>query len=181
VTDPTEDQIRPPFAQIAAGAAAFVVVVGLAAVGAVMVSHYVDQHDKDSAAAAAAALAADSTVDVSLTEWAVIAKPSAPAGDVTFNVTNDGTMEHEMVVLQTDTMAGDLPVDNAGDPPAPVTSGADKVSEDANIGETGDPELLPGDTRSFIVAGMAPGHYVLICNLGGHYTSGMHTDFTVTG
>jgi uncharacterized cupredoxin-like copper-binding protein len=26
---------------------------------------------------------------------------------------------------------------------------------------------------------LKPGHYVLICNLSGHYTSGQHVDLTV--
>ena len=26
---------------------------------------------------------------------------------------------------------------------------------------------------------LAPGHYVVICNLPGHYASGMHADLTV--
>ena len=52
---------------------------------------------------------------------------SASAGDVTFRVKNLGTMEHEMIVLKTDTPFDQLPVTDAGDPPAPVKSGANKV------------------------------------------------------
>ena len=55
---------------------------------------------------------------------------SVPAGDVTFTVKNTGTIEHEMVVLKTDTPFDQLPV-GASEP--------DKVDETANIGETGDP------------------------------------------
>ena len=28
---------------------------------------------------------------------------------------------------------------------------------------------------------LAAGHYVMVCNLPGHYLAGMHTSFTVTG
>src|SRR5581483_9444426 len=52
---------------------------------------------------------------------------SAPAGDISFTVKNTGTIEHEMIVLKTDTPFDKLPVVDAGDPPAPVKSGADKV------------------------------------------------------
>jgi uncharacterized cupredoxin-like copper-binding protein len=31
------------------------------------------------------------------------------------------------------------------------------------------------------VANMAPGHYVLVCNLAGHFANGMYADFTVVG
>jgi uncharacterized cupredoxin-like copper-binding protein len=104
---------------------------------------------------------------------------SAPAGNVTFRVKNLGTMEHEMIVLKTDTPFDQLPVADAGDPPAPVTSGANKVDEANNVGETGDPNLQPGETRTFTVK-LDPGKYVLVCNLAGHYQMGMRASFTVT-
>jgi len=103
---------------------------------------------------------------------------SAPAGDITFRVKNLGTVEHEMIILKTDTPFDQLPVADAGDPPAPVTTGADKVDEANNVGETGDPNLQPGDTRTF-TANLTAGNYVLVCNLGGHYQMGMRAPFTV--
>jgi len=104
---------------------------------------------------------------------------SAPAGDITFRVKNLGTMEHEMIVLKTDTPFDQLPVADAGDPPVPVKAGANKVDEANNVGETGDPNLKPGETRSFTVK-LAAGKYVLVCNLAGHYQMGMRAPFTVT-
>ena len=103
-----------------------------------------------------------------------------PAGDVTFVVTNNGTIDHEMVVLQTSTAFDKLPVNNAGDPPAPVASGGDKVSEVKNVGETGDPNLKPGVIRTFTIKNMKPGTYALVCNLAKHYGLGMSAEFTVT-
>jgi uncharacterized cupredoxin-like copper-binding protein len=105
---------------------------------------------------------------------------SAPAGDVTFRVKNLGTIEHEMIVLKTDTPFDQLPVADGGDPPAPVTTGADKVDEGASVGETGDPNLQPGETRTFTITGMTAGKYVLVCNLAGHYQMGMRAPFTVS-
>jgi len=35
------------------------------------------------------------------------------------------------------------------------------------------------ETRTFVNTGMEPGHYVLVCNLGGHCQMGMYTDLTV--
>ena len=104
---------------------------------------------------------------------------TAKAGDVTFTVKNTGTIEHELVVLKTNTPFDKLPITYGGDPPAPVATGADKVSEDGNIGETGDPNLKFGDTRVFVIKKMVPGKYVLVCNIARHYGLGMTTPFTV--
>jgi uncharacterized cupredoxin-like copper-binding protein len=105
---------------------------------------------------------------------------SVPAGDVSFIVNNAGTIEHEAVVLKTNVAFDKLPVTYGGDPPAPVKTGGDKVSEDANIGETGDPNLQPGYTRVFTIKNMTAGNYVIVCNLAGHYAKGMRAAFTVT-
>lgn len=120
------------------------------------------------------------TVVAELSQWAVTADSTVPAGNVTFMVKNQGTMEHEMLVLKTDTPADQLAVTDAGDPPVLVVTGADKVDEGDSVGETGDPNVQPGETRIFVVEDMAPGHYALICNLAGHYQLGMYTDLTVT-
>ena len=104
---------------------------------------------------------------------------SAPAGDITFRVKNLGTVDHEMIILKTDTPFDQLPVTDAGDPPVSVATGANKVDEANNVGETGDPDLKPGDTRTFTV-NLTPGKYVLLCNIAGHYQMGMRAPFTVT-
>jgi len=59
---------------------------------------------------------ATTTVAVKLQEWAVVPTPaSAPAGGVTFSVTNDGPDDvHEFVVLKTDLDPGALPTDETG-------------------------------------------------------------------
>ncbi len=102
---------------------------------------------------------------------------TAPAGDVTFVVKNNGTIVHEAVVLKTDVPFDQLPITYGGDPPVPVATGANKVSEDANIGETGDPDLKPGGTRTFTIKNMTPGHYVVVCNIANHYGMGMRAAF----
>jgi uncharacterized cupredoxin-like copper-binding protein len=139
-------------------------------------------------AVAAPSVVAGNHVDVVLSDTRGLAGPmtvaafqsSVKAGDVTFTVKNIGTIDHELIVLKTDTAFDKLPVVDGGDPPAPVASGADKVSEATNIGETGDPNLKPGDTRTFVIKKMAPGKYVLVCNLAKHYGLGMRVPFTVT-
>ncbi len=110
-----------------------------------------------------------------------VAAATVKAGDVTFNVKNAGTIDHEMLVFKTDTAFDQLPIVDSGDPPAPVTSGADKVDEAPSVGETGDPNLKAGETRTFTLNGLTPGKYVLICNLAKHYGLGMRTALTVVG
>ena len=109
----------------------------------------------------------------------VVSPATAPAGDVTFVVKNTGTIDHEAIVLKTNVAFDKLPINNSGDPPAPVTSGANKVGEDTNIGETGDPNLKPGVTRTFTIKNMTAGNYDIVCNLAQHYGKGMRAPFTV--
>ena len=111
----------------------------------------------------------------------LVATPATiPAGDVTFVVKNAGTIDHEMIVVETNLAFDKIPVTDAGDPPAPVASGADKVSETGNVGETGQPNLKPGDTRTFTIKNMTAGQYALVCNIAVHYGKGMRAAFTVT-
>jgi uncharacterized cupredoxin-like copper-binding protein len=104
------------------------------------------------------------------------------AGDVTFVVKNTGTIEHEVIVekLGSGQSWDKLPVVDSGDPPSSVASGADKVDESGSVGETGDPNLKPGDTRTFTVDGMTAGQYALVCNIAQHYSMGMRAPFTVS-
>jgi uncharacterized cupredoxin-like copper-binding protein len=126
----------------------------------------------------AAASAATGSIKVTVTEWAVIPdEASAPAGNVTFDVTNAGPLfKHEFVVIKTDLDPADLAVDATG-----------KVDEAGAgiefIGEVEELEIGATETASF---DLAAGNYVLICNIveaaGGHeshYNEGMRTAFTV--
>lgn len=94
---------------------------------------------------------------------------SVSAGDVTFTVKNTGTIEHEVVVLKTDTPFDQLQVGK---------SEPDKVDEASSVGETGDPALKAGETRSFTVKGLGAGSYVLVCNIAKHYANGMRAAFS---
>jgi uncharacterized cupredoxin-like copper-binding protein len=112
------------------------------------------------------------TVDVSLSEFKVeLSTTDLPAGDVTFNVTNNGTIAHEFVVFKTDDAADALP--EASDEP--------EVNEDdpslTSMGEVEDVE--PGSSKT-LSANLEAGTYVGICNVEGHYDAGMHIHFTVS-
>lgn len=120
----------------------------------------------------------ETTVDVTLQEFAVIpASSSAPAGDVTFDVTNEGPDDtHEFVVFKTDLAPDALP-----------------TAEDGSVDEEGEgvelideiEDIAVGDTPTLTVS-LDAGSYVFICNIveeeGGetiaHYQQGMRVAFT---
>jgi uncharacterized cupredoxin-like copper-binding protein len=97
-----------------------------------------------------------------------VSRKTAPAGVVTFKVTNDSkTMIHELVIVRYPKAGQVLPY------------GADmKIDEDkaGHMGEVS--ELDPGKGGSVSIS-MKPGRYVLVCNIPGHYKSGMWAEFTV--
>jgi uncharacterized cupredoxin-like copper-binding protein len=118
------------------------------------------------------------TVTVALQEWAVVpAAQSAPAGEVTFEVTNDGPEDvHEFVIVRTDLDPGDLPTDENG-----------VVTEEAEGMEViGEIEDIPVGETQEITATLEAGSYILLCNIWdetegeAHYAMGMRTAFTVT-
>jgi len=98
-------------------------------------------------------------------------------GTVTFRVSNAGTVTHELVILPL---------------AASQSVGARPFGADATIDETGSlgeasksggegpgEGILPG-ASSRVTVTLAPGQYELVCNLMGHYVSGMHRQLKVT-
>jgi uncharacterized cupredoxin-like copper-binding protein len=120
---------------------------------------------------------AGGAVDVTVQEFAVIpATSSAPAGDVTFDVTNEGPDDvHEFVVFLTDLAPDALPTIEDGS--------VDEEGEGLELqGEIED--IAVGDTQS-VTLDLAAGNYVLICNIydadeqEAHYQEGMRVAFSV--
>lgn len=104
--------------------------------------------------------------DVSDTSQTLTATPGeVAAGKVTFTFKNTGTKQHEMIVLKTDEAVDALVVT------------ADKVSEDASVGEISETDAGKTVTKTF---DLAPGNYILVCNIAKHYAQGMRVAFTVT-
>jgi uncharacterized cupredoxin-like copper-binding protein len=69
-------------------------------------------------------------------------------------------------VIKTNKAPGALPV-------AKTTATADET------GDLGEAEDIAAGASKSVTLLLKPGHYVLICNLAGHYQVGMHTAFTV--
>ena len=94
---------------------------------------------------------------------------SIAPGKVTFSIKNDGTVQHEFVVLKTDMPEDKLPVNNnVVDESAP---GIQKIDEIVNID--------PGTTGTLTIQDLKAGTYVIICNKPAHYAAGMHTTLHV--
>jgi len=109
--------------------------------------------------------AATKSTKVTLSEFKISASPkSVSAGKVTFTAKNTGDMEHELVIIKTGTSASKLKVSG--------TRASDK-------GEVGEIEDVAGGKSKKHSFNLKKGHYVLICNIPGHYKGGMRTDFTV--
>ena len=109
--------------------------------------------------------AASKSTKVTLSDFKVSASPkSVSAGKVTFNVKNKGDMEHELVIIKTSKSASKLPVSN------------DRASDKGEVGEIED---VAGGQSKKHAFNLKKGHYVLLCNIPGHYKAGMRADFTV--
>jgi uncharacterized cupredoxin-like copper-binding protein len=121
---------------------------------------------------------AGGAIAITLQEFAVLPSPdSAPAGEVTFNVTNIGPEDvHEFVVFATDLAPDALP-----------------TAPDGSVDETGEGvelideiEDIAVDATPTLTVTLDSGSYVLICNIveeeGAdtivHYQQGMRVGFT---
>ncbi len=131
------------------------------------------------AATLAACGTSTTSVDISLREFSIAPSvATAPAGTVTFEVTNDGPNDvHEFVVIRTDLAIDALPTDDDG-----------AVLEDGEGMEVIDEieDLAVGSSETLMLD-LEPGTYVLICNIveeedgttEAHYAMGMRAAFTV--
>lgn len=110
-------------------------------------------------------------IDVTLVSFQVkLSQDSANAGPVTFHIVNNAAdILHEFILIQSDEPASELPTDMMG-----------RVAEDDVTIITAAEDIPPSQSVNLPVT-LGAGHYVLICNLPGHYQQGMRVDFTVTG
>jgi uncharacterized cupredoxin-like copper-binding protein len=106
-------------------------------------------------------------ITATLTEFHVkLSAARVKAGEVTFNITNSGSIDHEFVVLKTDTRASALPQ-------------ADGTVPEGDMELMGEAEdITPGSSQDLTLT-LPAGHYVILCNVEGHYSGGMWLDLTV--
>lgn len=109
--------------------------------------------------------AAATAVGIVVKEWSVAASTkSITAGKVTFVVRNAGTMKHEFVVIRSNLHHHLLQMSG---------------QQASEVGVKGEIEPFgPGTTKRLTLT-LAPGKYVLLCNMPGHYRKGQYLAFTV--
>ncbi len=106
------------------------------------------------------------TVSVVMKEWSFNASVrKVLAGNVTFVVRNAGKMPHEFLILRTDKPAKALPMRGV------------KAIETGSKGRLR--AFAAGSTKR-LTLNLAPGKYVLLCNMPGHYKAGQAISFVVT-
>ena len=93
-----------------------------------------------------------------------------PAGTVSFRILNQGPTTHEYIVVRTDRAPDKLPLQRDG-----LTVNEDAPGIDL-LDEVGGLDI---DDRQTMILRLAPGNYVMYCNLEGHYLGGMHAALTV--
>jgi uncharacterized cupredoxin-like copper-binding protein len=110
-------------------------------------------------------------VAIYVSEWSVGLPTSMLAGQVNFAITNIGTIQHELLVFKTDLPPSAVPLDSNGNivengPGLTLISRGDKID--------------PGATQPRVVDLTQPGTYLFVCNLPGHFKTGMYRVVTVT-
>jgi uncharacterized cupredoxin-like copper-binding protein len=117
-------------------------------------------------------VATETDLTAEVKEWAIsLSGASTAAGEVTFGLTNAGNIPHEFIVVRSD-VDGEALLEQVD----PATSRLDEASLDA-IGEQ--PEFSPGETK-VLTLDLEPGRYVVLCNIAGHFSSGMYADLEIT-
>jgi uncharacterized cupredoxin-like copper-binding protein len=115
------------------------------------------------------------SVSATLSDFKIdLGSTTADAGEVTFEIKNDGPSAHEFVVFRTDLAPDQLPTKEE--------SGAVIVDEEGEGVEAVDEveDIEPGSSPELKVT-LEAGSYVVICNLPAHYEQGMHAALTVSG
>ena len=110
-------------------------------------------------------------IDVQLEDFLVhIGATTAKTGEITLHLHNTGPSTHEINVDRTDLLEGDLPLRADGlsvDEKSPDLTRIDSI------------EILEAGDRKNLKLNLPPGHYVLYCNLEGHYLGNMHATLDV--
>jgi uncharacterized cupredoxin-like copper-binding protein len=107
---------------------------------------------------------------ISLAEWKVVVASTVKSGTTDFTIVNNGAAPHELLVFKSDLAPAAYPTDAAGDVQE-EGAGVTLVSDGENID--------PGGSQARSVD-LAPGTYLFLCNIPGHFKQGMFAIVTVT-
>lgn len=113
----------------------------------------------------------------------IISPATVPPGQVSFRVINAGVLSHELVVM---------PLANGQRPGQRAIGPDDKVDEAGSLGEASrtcgadrgddDPNNIgiAAGASGWTTVTLAPGRFELICNITGHYRTGMYAELDVS-
>jgi uncharacterized cupredoxin-like copper-binding protein len=110
------------------------------------------------------------TQKIGLTEFKVDVASTIKAGKTDFTISNQGIAPHELLMFKSNLDPSAYPTDAAGDIKE-EGAGVTLVSDGDNI----DPAGTQART-----ADLAPGTYLFVCNIAGHFKQGMFKVVTVT-
>ena len=103
----------------------------------------------------------------------------AKAGRLTLEAINEGISTHELVILRTDLDPAELPRKEAK-PNQTIATEYLVNEDDARIKTIDEIEEFPAGTSQKKTVALDPGHYVLFCNIPGHYDKGMYASLHIT-
>lgn len=115
-----------------------------------------------------AASAGRPAAQVTERDFSISAPKTVRAGEIRLSVTNNGPDTHELIVVRSN--GKPLPLRSDG-----LTVDETRVEPRTVVSLDG---AGPHTTRTLSVH-LAPGRYVLFCNMAGHYLGGMHTQLVV--
>ena len=111
-----------------------------------------------------AAAQTSSRMTLTMNEWSILSDvPEVPAGEITFDVVNVGEDVHEVIVIRSD-------MDITALPPSRIRGEVDEAAVGEYIG--GWEDVAPAASATGTLT-LAPGRYILLCNLTNHYAKGM--------
>jgi len=110
-----------------------------------------------------------SVVNIGEADFRISGPAQVKAGKVLLKVANQGPDQHELIVVRSS--GSRLPLRSDG---LTVDEEALKRAEPGSL-EPGQPDAV----RELSVQ-LLPGHYVLFCNMEGHYLGGMHHQIVVS-
>jgi hypothetical protein len=108
---------------------------------------------------------------ISLRNFHIDVAGTLPAGLTDLAIYSTGPTMHELNIAKTDLGPGDLPL------------AADETIDDQNphagFTHLAEAEGIDIGQHASLTVNLTPGHYVLYCNMEGHYKAGMATEFSV--
>jgi uncharacterized cupredoxin-like copper-binding protein len=106
---------------------------------------------------------------VSLTEWKVVVTGTIKSGKTDLAIKDIGVASHELLVFKSDLAASSYPLDKAGN----------IIEEGAGVSLVSDGENIDAGGTQTRTIDLAPGKYLFVCNIPGHFKQGMFAVVTV--